>query len=192
MVQLEADYTGTGYTLNAKSVNASPVDLTGIYVASALQSLTPRLAIGVECVVQHPQPGTVDAHAMLVAKYAVQGSSSGDYVWTVSASPMGTLATSYFQRISERIELGAELECAQRPDKPTVDAQCTLAGRMTFLKAQFRAQVDSNGRVAAVLEEKLHEGLTLVMSGDVDHGKGGAARFGLGLQVESDPSMQLY
>ena len=54
MLQVEHDYQGTDYSLNAKALNPWPTDLTGIYVGSYLQSFTKNIALGVEGIYQNP------------------------------------------------------------------------------------------------------------------------------------------
>jgi len=48
MIQLEHNYQGQDYSINAKVVNPWPADLTGIYIGSYFQSVTKKLALGVE------------------------------------------------------------------------------------------------------------------------------------------------
>ena len=52
MVQLEVDYLGGDYSINAKTFNPSPVLGTGIFTIGALQSISKRIAVGAEFIFQ--------------------------------------------------------------------------------------------------------------------------------------------
>ena len=60
-MQLEHDFQGSDYSMYFKALNPSPTNLTGIYVANYLQTLTPRFALGAEAVYQHPSPEIEEA-----------------------------------------------------------------------------------------------------------------------------------
>ncbi|CAG8539778.1 12965_t:CDS:2 [Racocetra fulgida] len=81
MLQLEQDYQGSDYSINYKTINPSPVENTGIYILSYIQSVTQKLALGVETVYQKPTPDKI-----------------------------GTIQASYFQKINEKVEFGTELQ----------------------------------------------------------------------------------
>ncbi|KAG1240197.1 hypothetical protein G6F68_017897 [Rhizopus microsporus] len=54
MVQLEQEVNGSDYSLNFKTMNANPLEMTGLYMASYLQSVTQKLVVGSEIVLQRP------------------------------------------------------------------------------------------------------------------------------------------
>ena len=75
MVQLEHEYTGSDFSASVKSLNGSVLDggLTGIVIGHYLQSVTPKLALGLEAVWQRQgltQPP--DATVSYVARYKSQ------------------------------------------------------------------------------------------------------------------------
>lgn len=179
MAQVEADYAGKDFNLNVKAINPSPVDQTGIFVASYLQSVSSRLALGGECALQHPTPDVSETQGTLVAAYTGQ-----DFVWTSSLAQIGVLQTSFHHRVSDTVEMAAELQVMIAPDGSRRDAICTVGGKWDFRQSCFRGQVDTSGRVAAILEQKLAPGLSVLMTGDIDHMKG-ASKFGIGMQLEN-------
>ncbi|KAJ2389703.1 translocase of outer mitochondrial membrane, partial [Coemansia sp. RSA 2559] len=69
MLQLESEYTGSDYTANVKAINASPVDSTGIFIASYLQSITHKLGVGAEFVYQRPMPKVQESSLSLALRY---------------------------------------------------------------------------------------------------------------------------
>ena len=91
MIQLEHDYQGQDYNINIKGINPSPLNLTGIYVGSYLQSVSKNLALGVEALYQRPTPQNSELALSYLAKYTStekncsgsggsRGSSSGGRV----------------------------------------------------------------------------------------------------------------
>ena len=177
MNQFELDYTGYDYTANVKFINPSPVDATGILVAQYLQSLSKSFAVGVEAAVQHPTPDVLATQYSLVAKYATPKA-----VFTTSIAQIGVLQSSYWHKVNEQIELGTELQYLAVQNRR--EATCSLGAKWEFRQAAFRAQVDTAGRVTAVLEEKLAPGFSLMFTGDIDHLKG-TSKFGMGMQLEN-------
>eukprot|EP00158_Paraphelidium_tribonemae_P001661 Partr_v1_DN24664_c0_g2_i1_m59785 putative Translocase of outer mitochondrial membrane 40 homolog len=177
MLQLEADYSGTDYSLNCKSINASPTDLTGIFVGQYLQSVHPRLALGLEVAHQHPAPEISETNMSVVGKL-----TGADWALTSNLTQVGAFQTTYYHRVSDQVDLGAELQVAAAGNRR--EAVCTIGGKWEFRQASFRGQVDTNGRVSAVLEEKMAPGFSVFFVGDIDHLKGDS-KFGMGLQLEN-------
>jgi mitochondrial import receptor subunit TOM40 len=177
MAQLELDFAGMDYSANMKAVNPSPADGTGIFVGSFLQSITKKLAVGVEVGVQRPRPDINETQTSLVAKY-----SGNNFVLTSNFSQIGILQCSYYHRVSPKVELGTELQLMTAEGRR--DGLCTVGGKWDFQAATFRGQIDTTGRVSAVLEEKMAPGFSILLTGDIDHVKG-QSRFGIGMQLES-------
>ncbi|KIJ57686.1 hypothetical protein HYDPIDRAFT_163894, partial [Hydnomerulius pinastri MD-312] len=102
MLQLEHDYQGQDYSLNAKAVNPSPTDLSGIYIGSYFQSVTKNLALGFETLYQRQSPEMSELATSYVAKYT---SSQKDWIATAQLQPSGILQTTYWQKLSEKVEV---------------------------------------------------------------------------------------
>lgn len=174
---MESDYTGIDYSLNFKAVNPNPQDFTGIYVASYLQSLTKWLVVGGEFVMQRPTADLMEPQLSAVGR--VKLGDAG--ILTATYSQMGVLQTTYHHKVSDVIELGAELQYVAVKNRR--EAICTVGGKWEFRAASFRGQLDTNGRVSSVLEQKLAPGMSLFFCSDLDHMKG-ASKFGFGLQLQ--------
>ncbi|RUP16852.1 hypothetical protein BC936DRAFT_139509 [Jimgerdemannia flammicorona] len=176
MLQVEQDYQGRDFTANFKAMNPSPLEFTGLYMASYLQSVTPRLAVGSEVVLQRPTPEMEETVMSLVGKY-----TGPDYIATAQFQG-GAVQASYFQRINEKVDFGVELNLLIGGGRR--EAVATVGGKFEFRQATFRGQVDTTGRVSAVLEEKMAPGFSFLISGDLDHMKG-QSRFGVGIMLSA-------
>jgi len=178
MLQAELDYTGLDFTLNLKAINPSPVTpLTGIFLASYLQNITPQLSLGAEFVVQKPSPHLQESGFSYVVRY-----NGDNYVATAHLQSASALTTSYWHRVDERVEVGTELQTVLRGGRR--EAVCSVGAKWEFASATFRAMVDTQGRVQSHLEERLAPGFAVLFTGEMDHGKG-QGRFGIGMMLES-------
>ncbi|KAG0224851.1 eukaryotic porin/Tom40 [Mortierella sp. GBAus27b] len=176
MLQVEQDYNGKDFNVNVKAVNPSPIDATGIYIGSYLQSVTQNLALGAEAVYQRPTPGQEETVWSYVAKY-----TGPDYIATAQYQGFGALQASYYLRYSDKVDFGTEIQVVSAGGRR--DAVATVAGKFEFRRSTFRGQVDTTGKVSAVLEEKIVPGFSFLVSGEMDHGKG-QSRFGVGMMWE--------
>jgi mitochondrial import receptor subunit TOM40 len=177
MAQLEADYSAKSFSLNIKAVNPSPTDATGIFVGTYLQSITKNLAMGVEVAHQRPEPNKAESQASYVAKYSGQ-----DYVFTANVSQIGMVHASYHHKVSAQVELATEVQLMATQGRR--EAVCTMGGKWDFRQACFRGQIDTTGRVSAVIEERLAPALSVLLTADLDHFKA-QSKFGIGLQLEN-------
>ncbi|CAO3565213.1 unnamed protein product [Mortierella alpina] len=176
MLQMEQDYNGQDFNLNLKAVNPSPVEGTGIFIGSYLQSVTPHLALGAEAVYQRPTPGQEDTTYSYVAKY-----TGSDYIATAQYQGFGALQAAYYLRYSEKVDFGTEIQLVTAGGRR--EAVATVGGKFEFRRSTFRGQIDTTGKVSAVLEEKIVPGFSFLISGEMDHGKG-QSRFGVGMMWE--------
>ncbi|KAH7889672.1 eukaryotic porin-domain-containing protein [Phlebopus sp. FC_14] len=179
MLQLEHDYQGRDYSLNAKAVNPSPADLTGIYIGSYFQSLTKNLAIGFETLYQRQSPEMTELATSYLAKYT---SSDKNWIATAQIQPSGILQTTYWQKLSEKVDVAADLQVIAAPQRR--DAIATLGAKYDLRMATFRAQLDSTGKVSALLEQRFAPTFAFLVSGEIDHFKN-AAKVGVGVMIES-------
>lgn len=168
--QAEHDYLGRDYSVNVRVGNPSPADLTGIYTASLIQSVTKSLAVGVEAMFQRPQPGLSDLGLQYYAKYTspVFTKEQG-WIATAMLQPQGMLHTTYWQKLSEKFEVAAELQVVNVPQRR--DAIATIAAKWDLRMASFRAQLDSSGKVSALLEQRFAPSFAFLFSGEIDHFK---------------------
>ena len=164
MVQLEQEVNGSDYSLNFKTMNANPLEMTGLYMASYLQSVTQNLVVGSEIVLQRPTRDMEETAMSLVGKY-----TGKDFIATAQFQGMGAIQASYYQRINEKVDFGVELNLMAQGGRR--EAVATVGGKFDFRAATFRGQIDTTGRVSAVLEEKMAPGFSFLISGDLDHMK---------------------
>ncbi|KAF8350698.1 eukaryotic porin/Tom40 [Amanita rubescens] len=179
MIQMEQDYQGQDYNLNLKAVNPWPTDLTGIYIGSYLQSVTKNIALGFETLYQRPSPEMSEINSSYVAKYT---STDKDWIATAHIQPAGMLQASYWQKLSEKVEVAGDLQVMVAPTRR--DALATLGAKYDLRLSTFRAQLDSTGKVSALLEQRFTPSFSFLVSGEIDHFKN-AAKVGVGVMIES-------
>ncbi|GBE82069.1 Mitochondrial import receptor subunit TOM40 [Sparassis crispa] len=179
MIQLEQDYQGQDYTLNAKAMNPYPLDFTGIYIGSYLQSVTKNLALGFETIYQRPTPDMSESSTSYLAKYT---SSDKSWIATAQVQPAGMVQATYWQKLSEKVDVAADLQVIAAPTRR--DAIATLGAKYDLRMATFRAQLDSTGKVSALLEQRFAPTFAFLLAGEIDHFKN-AAKVGVGVMIES-------
>lgn len=165
LLQLEHDYQGLDYSLNAKAVNPWPTDLTGIYVGSYLQSLTKNFALGVEYLYQRATPETSELAASYLAKFT----STDKNTIATAQLHSGMMQATYWQKLSDKVDVAADLQVIATPQRR--DAIATLGAKYDLHVSSFRAQVDSTGKVSALLEQRFTPTFAFLMSGEIDHFK---------------------
>lgn len=168
MLQIEHDYQGRDYSINLKAMNPSPVDLTGMYIGNILQSVTKHLALGVEGLYQRPQPDLSDLALSYLIKYTGGENPTLPWIGTAQLSPtQGLLQTTYWHKLSEKLEVAADLQLIANSQRR--DAIATLGARWDLRMATFRAQLDSTGKVSALLEQRFAPSFSFLVAGEIDH-----------------------
>ena len=179
MLQLDADYAGQDFTASLKSINPSFLEggLSGVYVGSYLQSITPGLALGIESVWQrmamNQGPETVLSYC---AKYKGQ-----DWIGTAQLNGHGALSTSFWRRLNERVEAGVDLNLQFSPGLNGGGAMmgagakkegiATIGAKYDFRMSTFRAQLDSTGKLGCLLEKRVLPPVQVAFAGEIDHVK---------------------
>jgi mitochondrial import receptor subunit TOM40 len=166
MIQLEHDYQASDFSVNVKAINSSPTNITGIYIGSYLQSLTKNIAVGFETLYQRPTPENSELATSYLAKLT---GTDKNWIATAQIQPSGVLQASYWQKLSEKVEVAAELQILAAPHRR--DAIATLGAKYDFRMATFRAQVDSTGKVSALLEQRFVPAFAFLVAGEIDHFK---------------------
>ncbi|EIM90027.1 uncharacterized protein STEHIDRAFT_51290 [Stereum hirsutum FP-91666 SS1] len=179
MIQLEQDYGGQDFNMNVKAINPSPLDLNGIYVGSYLQSISKNLALGFETIYQRQAPQQTDFTTQYVAKLT---GTDKDWIATATVQPAGMMLATYWHKLSEKVDAAAELQVIAAPARR--DAIATLGAKYDLRMSTFRAQVDSTGKVSALLEQRFAPTFTFTVAGEIDHFKN-AAKVGVGVSIES-------
>ncbi|KAG8707088.1 translocase of outer mitochondrial membrane [Ceratobasidium sp. 394] len=202
MLQVEQDYQGTDYSVNFKVVNPSPVDGTGIYLGSYLQSVTPRLALGFETIYQRLGPGMTESMTSYLLRWTSAPSptpvvpggvtnpsaltpgslETNKWIATAHLQAPGILQATYWQRLSEKVDVGADLQMIIAPGRR--DAIATVGAKWDLRMSTMRAQVDSTGKVAALLEQRFAPTFAFLVGGEIDHVKN-QSKVGVGIMLES-------
>jgi len=176
--QMTADYRGSDYTGSLTLGNPDLVSGTGVMVAHYLQKVTRGLAVGAELAYQvSPQiPGGHVGVLSLVTRY-----TGADYCVSTSLSNAGSVHACYYQKCSEELQVGAEIETNVRMQ----ESVATVGYQLELPRAglSFRGCVDSNWAVKGVLEKKLLPiPFTLALCGMMNHPKN-QFQLGVGLVV---------
>ena len=173
-VSLEQDYTGDDFSASLKSINPSILEggLTGMFIGSYLQAITPRLALGLEGVLQKPGGGMGPEAALSYA-----GKYKGDD-WIASAQLLtqGGLQGSYWRRLTDKVETGVDVNLQFAGGNPmmggpTKEGVATLGAKYEFSRSIFRAQVDSQGKIGCLLEKVVAPPVRMTFAGEMDHAK---------------------
>ncbi|KGB79698.2 mitochondrial import receptor subunit TOM40 [Cryptococcus deuterogattii R265] len=182
MVQFEHDHIGDHYTFSWKSINPNLLDFTGIHMASLLHSVSPRLSLGFETVIQHPEPAILQTATSYVAKLtSLPNPVAAPLAFLLPSSPAGQLpATSSPTTI---LRPQSMLGPAKR------EALTTLGAKYDFRMATFRGQIDSAGKVGMYLEQRFTPAFAFLVAGEIDHAKN-ASKFGVGIMIESSTMTQ--
>ncbi|KAJ7449824.1 eukaryotic porin-domain-containing protein [Mycena latifolia] len=163
MIQLEHDYQGQDFSINGKAMNPSPTDGTGIYVVFINDKL----------------PDVSEFSSSYLAK--ITGTDK-NWIATAQTQGLGILQATYWHKLSEKVEVAAELQVIAMPARR--EAITTIGAKYDLRLATFRAQLDSTGKVSALLEQRFTPTFAFLISGEIDHFKN-AAKVGVGVMIES-------
>lgn len=176
VVQFDNEYTGADFSLSLKALTPSLMEggLTGIYIGSYLQAITPRLALGVEGVYQRASMGTKpETAASYCARY-----KGDDWVASGQVLAAGQMSASYWRRLTEKVEAGVDCSLQFMPGaggsmfgSPRKEATTTMGVKYNFQASVYRAQVDSAGKLGVVLERRVAPPVTLTFAAEIDQVK---------------------
>lgn len=172
---LEQDYIGNDFSANLKSINASILEggLTGMFIGSYLQAITPRLSLGLEGVWQK-QGGGYGPEAALsyVGRY-----KGNDWIASAQILTQGGLQSSYWRRLTDKVEAGVDVNLqigapgAGMMGMPSREGSATFGAKWEFTRSIFRAQVDSKGKIGCLLEKIVAPPVRVTFAGEMDHAK---------------------
>lgn len=178
MLQIENDYQGADFSANIKAINPSVLEggLTGIFMGDYLQSITPKFALGVSAMWQRAAmtqgPETLVSYA---ARY-----KSTDWIASARVLGAGSIQASYWRQIAEKVEAGVDVSlqfvpAMAAPGMMAVGGKregvATLGAKYDFRASTFRAQGDSQGRLACLLEKRVAPAVQVTFAGEIDHMK---------------------
>ncbi|KAF2103039.1 mitochondrial import receptor subunit tom-40 [Rhizodiscina lignyota] len=191
MANFENDYTGADFSASLKMMNPSILDggLTGIFVGSYLQSLTPRFALGLEGVWQR---AAMNRGPEMLVSYAAKYKGD-DWIASAQLLAAGGISASYWRRLTERVETGVDvsLQFAGLGMAPggmmssvKKEGVTTIGAKYDFRASSFRAQIDSQGKLGCLLEKRVAPQVQVTFAGEIDHPKN-TAKVGLAVSLEA-------
>lgn len=175
MAQFEHEYTGDDFSASLKMLNPSYLEggLTGIFIGSYLQSVTPKLSLGLETLWQRP---ALTQGPECAVSYSARYKSN-DWIATAQLqAAMGTLNTSFWRRLSDKVQAGVDLSLGLVPSPGGLmggglqkEGVTTIGAKYDFRMSTFRAQVDSKGKLSCVLEKRVAPPVMMTFAADIDH-----------------------
>ncbi|KAF2203271.1 hypothetical protein GQ43DRAFT_479206 [Delitschia confertaspora ATCC 74209] len=192
MVQVENDYTGADFSASFKAINPSILDggITGVIMASYLQSVTPKLALGLEAVVNRM---AMNQPPEMAISYAARYKGAD---WIASGQVLaqqGAIEASYWKRLSESVQTGINVNLSfagMGPMGPAKkEGQVTIGAKYDFRQSSFRAQIDNQGKVGCLLEKRVAPPIQVTFAGEIDH-KANSAKLGIAVSIDAaDPEV---
>jgi mitochondrial import receptor subunit TOM40 len=178
MVAVDNDYTGDDFSASLKSINPSIIEggITGIFVGSYLQSLTPSLAVGLEAMWQRP---AINAGPETAISYCMKYKGS-DWIASAQLAEQGVLSTSYWKKLTDKVEAGVDLNLQFAPglgqgglmgNESRKEGSTTIGAKYDFRNSTFRAQIDSSGKLSCLYEKRVLPPVQLTFAGEMDHFK---------------------
>ncbi|KAK6121656.1 hypothetical protein DH2020_044602 [Rehmannia glutinosa] len=158
------DYKGSDYRTQFQLGNGA------LFGASYIQSVSPHLSLGGEVfwAGQHRKSGIGYA-----ARY-----NTDKMVATGQVASTGMVALSYVQKVSDKVSLASDFMY----NYMSRDVTASFGYDYILRQCRLRGKIDSNGVVAAFLEERFNMGLNFILSAEIDHKKKDY-KFGFGLTV---------
>ncbi|OAY73003.1 mitochondrial import receptor subunit TOM40-1-like [Ananas comosus] len=158
------DYKGKDYRAQFQIGN------NAFYGANYIQSVTPHLSLGSEVFwLGHQRKSGIG----FAARY-----NTDKMVATGQIASTGIVALSYVQKVSEKVSLASDFMY----NHMTRDVTSSFGYDYILRQCRLRGKLDSNGVVAAYLEERLNMGVNFILSAEIDHRKKDY-KFGFGMTV---------
>lgn len=158
------DYKGSDYRSQFQIGN------NAFYGANYIQSVTPNLSMGTEMFwLGHQRKSGIG----FASRY-----NTDKMVGTLQVASTGIVALSYVQKISEKVSLASDFMY----NHMSRDVTASFGYDYLLRQCRLRGKIDSNGVVAAYLEERLNMGVNFLLSAEIDHCKKNY-KFGFGMTV---------
>eukprot|EP00270_Netrium_digitus_P020538 TRINITY_DN8500_c1_g2_i1.p1 TRINITY_DN8500_c1_g2~~TRINITY_DN8500_c1_g2_i1.p1 ORF type:complete len:349 (-),score=86.06 TRINITY_DN8500_c1_g2_i1:117-1163(-) len=140
------------------------------YGFNYIQSITPQLSLGGEAFwLGHQRRSGIG----IAARH-----NTDKVIATAQVASTGMVSLTYVQRVSDKVALAADMMYNWN----NKEASTSVGYDYILRQCRLRGRIDSNGGVAAYLEEQLNAGVKLLLSAEVDHAKKDY-RFGFGMTV---------
>lgn len=140
------------------------------YGANYFQSVTPTIALGGEVFYLAEQRRS---GLGLAARYATDKA-----IATAQVANTGLLSLTYLQRISEKVSLVSDFMW----NSNSQEATASFGYDYLLRQCRLRGRVDTDGKVAAYLEERVNVGVNFILSAEIDYLKKDY-KFGFGMTV---------
>ncbi|KAJ7549640.1 hypothetical protein O6H91_07G061200 [Diphasiastrum complanatum] len=158
------DYKGSDYQTQVQFGN------NAFYGANYIQSVTPTLALGGEIFwLGHQRKSGLG----FAARY-----NTDKVIASGQVASTGIVSLTYVQRVSEKVSLASDFLY----NAMTNEATTSVGYDYLLRQCRLRGRVDTNGCVAAFLEERLNVGVNFLLSAEIDHWKKDY-KFGFGMTV---------
>ena len=175
MLQIDNEFSGRDFSAGIKAMNPSFLEggISGIIIGSYLQSITPRLALGLEAMWNRPG---LSAPPDMAVSYCARYRGS-DWIASAQILAQGAVNTSYWRRLTDKVEAGADLQLQFAPGMRgqglmggglRKDGTATAGLKYDFTTSAFRAQVDSSGKLACLLEKRVLPPVQITFAGEMD------------------------
>ncbi|EGE82950.1 mitochondrial import receptor subunit TOM40 [Blastomyces dermatitidis ATCC 18188] len=187
LIQIDNDYTGADFSASLKAFNPSFLEggITGIFVGSYLQSVTPSLALGLEAMWQRQGLSVPPETALsYCAKY-----KGDDWIASAQLQAQGVINASYWKKLSDKVEAGVDMNLQFAPSPSGLmgdirkEGTTTIGAKYEFRASTFRAQIDSAGKLSCLLEKRVAMPISLTFAGEIDQVKQ-QAKIGLAVSFE--------
>lgn len=172
--QAQGDYCGSDFTASAIVANPDPIDGSLIVATQYLQSMTPKLSLGAEFMLQRSQ-GIEGGILSLGGRYTTEK-------WEAAAK-VGLLAwdVSYIHKVNNSLTLVSNLEGSSFQEDSKMTAGYVY--ELPESNVSFKGSVCTNWTVTGMLEKKLDPlPGALVLTGQLDHAKKDY-KFGIGFSI---------
>eukprot|EP01102_Stenamoeba_stenopodia_P017795 TRINITY_DN642_c0_g2_i1.p1 TRINITY_DN642_c0_g2~~TRINITY_DN642_c0_g2_i1.p1 ORF type:complete len:320 (+),score=67.55 TRINITY_DN642_c0_g2_i1:163-1122(+) len=169
----EADYKGSDYMAQLKAMTG------GVFGVSYAQSVTPRVAVGSECVYYHGQGSFLSLGGRF-------NTADKNTILTGSLSSMGQASFTCTQKATDYLSASSELQLALANRLHSVFAfgfDYRVSNNTTGVGGSLKARCDSQGKLSALYEERWGT-IGTTVSVDCDHSKK-EYKFGVGLQFQA-------
>lgn len=176
ILQLDNEYTGKDFTASVKTITPSILNggLTGVFIGSYLQSITPSLALGLEALWQRQ---AINAAPETSLSYCGRYKAEN---WVASAQlqAQGAIGVAYWRRLTERVDAGVDFKLQFAPgmsggggpmlSQLNKEVTTTAGVKYDFRASVFRGQIDSTGKLSVLLEKRIGAPVTMTFAGEID------------------------
>lgn len=194
MCQLEHEYQAKDFSIQLKALNPdfTGPSYRGLLIGSFLQSITPKLSLGMETIYNAMDPnGPSQAAISLAGRY-----NAGDWIAAAQLQAQGAFIGSFWRKVAPNLEAGLEttIQASAQPVmsesmmmptiQTTIEANTCLGAKYEFRQSIYRGQLESNGDVSFMLEHRVLPTIGLIFNGSINQFKN-TSKLGCGIQIET-------